>query len=455
MEINPHIFREFSIRGIADSDLTDDVVIRIGQAIGTFFVQRSGQTLVIGRDIRLSSDRLGQALAIGIQQTGLDIIDIGHVPTPVLNFSTDFYQADGGIMITASHNPPDHNGLKVRAAQTLTGAELQQIYQLASSGKTVSNGPGHVRLIDPLPTYLDHLKPHARQVHYPLSIVVDGGNGTNGQIVSGLLKDLGCAVTELYCEPDGRFPNRKPDPTASGALDDLASTVVKQRADLGIAYDGDGDRLAAVDDQGQIVFGDQLLMLLARDALRLAPAKIVYEILCSQALADDVVQQGGTPIMTPSGYAFIDQAMRAHEAIMGGELSGHFFFNEPHFRFDDAMLATVKLMNVLGFHQQPLSTLVADLPRYHSSPELRLKCPDEAKAAIVERVRAQYRAKYQVEEIDGARIHFPGGWALVRQSNTQPVLSMRFEARSAGQLEHIQSQVQSLVESYIEEFPSR
>jgi phosphomannomutase/phosphoglucomutase len=227
--------------------------------------------------------------------------------------------------------------------------------------------------------------------------------------------------------------------------------VVAQQAHLGIAYDGDGDRLVAVDDQGHTVFGDQLLMLLARDVLRRGPSKIVYEILCTQALADDILAWGGTPIMTPSGYAFVHQAMGETGAAVGGELSGHFFFNEPHFYFDDAILATVKLLNVLAHNGNPLSTLVAGLPAYHSSPELRLECPDAYKGEVVERVRTYYRERYDVEEMDGARIHFPNGWALVRQSNTQPVISMRFEAHHDRDLGTIQDEVLALVQSYIEE----
>jgi phosphomannomutase/phosphoglucomutase len=231
----------------------------------------------------------------------------------------------------------------------------------------------------------------------------------------------------------------------------LATTVLAESAHLGIAYDGDGDRLAAVDDQGNTVFGDQLLMLLAREVLKEGSHKIVYEILCSQALADDIIAHGGTPIMTASGYAFVHQAMQESGAAIGGELSGHFFFNEPHFDFDDAIMATLKLLNVLAGSQRPFSTLVAALPAYYSSPELRLKCPDEAKATVVKRVGARYQEKYKVEEVDGARIHFPDGWGLVRQSNTQPVISMRFEARSADHLAAIQNEVQSLVESLIKE----
>jgi phosphomannomutase/phosphoglucomutase len=280
--------------------------------------------------------------------------------------------------------------------------------------------------------------------------VVDGGNGTNGLIVSQLLRDLGCDVIEVYCTPDGNFPNRAPDPTEPGAVNDLATSVLSEKADLGVAYDGDGDRVALVDEQGNLVLGDQVLMLLARDVLiRRGPAKIVYEILCTQALADDIVAHGGTPIKTPSGYAYIHETMLDTGAALGGELSGHLFFDEPDFGFDDAILATVKLLDIVTQRRQPLSALVAELPAYYSSPELRVKCPDELKARVVETVKAEFGGKYKIETLDGVRIHFNDGWALVRQSNTQPVISMRFEARSPEQLEEIQTKVQSFVEVQI------
>jgi len=463
--VNPHIFREFSIRGIADQDLTDDVAIIIGQAIGTFFRQRDGKSLVIGRDVRNSSPRISRSLITGLLQTGIHVTDVGMVPTPVLNFATDLYAADGGVMVTASHNPPEYNGLKIRTDRTLHGDELQEIYRLALQSlqeakapreteapldpHTVSPGE-RVKQANPLPVYLERIKTHAHiSPKETLRVVVDGGNGTNGLIVSQLLRELGCEVSELFCEPDGEFPNRIPDPTAAGATDDLAASVRGEGAQLGLAYDGDGDRLVLVDERGSTVLGDQIMMILARDLLRRGPAKIVYEILCTQALADDVMAHGGEPVMTPSGYAFVHQAMSDTGAALGGELSGHLFFNHPDFRFDDAILGTIKLLNVVSHSQQHLSKLVDDLPAYHSSPELRVPCPDEAKASVVEHVRAQYEGDFQVDALDGARVNFGDGWALVRPSNTQPVISMRFEALSAERLEAIQSEVHSLVEAEI------
>lgn len=451
MTINPNIFREFSIRGIADSDLTDDVVVAIGQATGVFFQQAGNEKIVVGRDARLSSPRISRGLIEGLRQAGLHVIDLGQVPTPVHNFATDFYGAGGGVMVTASHNPPEHNGLKLRNRdRTLYAHEIMEIYRLATSGSAAETSAGQVEQADILPVYRERLKAQAQQTYQSLKVVVDGGSGTNGLIVAGLLRELGCQVSELSCEPDGRFPDRSPDPTASGALAGLSARVQAEGANLGLAYDGDGDRLALVDEQGNRVLGDQIMMILARDILQSGPAKIVYEILCTQALADDVTAHGGEPVMTPSGYAFVHEAMQQNGAALGGELSGHLFCHAPEFRFDDAILATVRLLNVVTASRQPLSALVAALPTYHSSPELRLPCPDAAKASVVEFVKTQFGRDYHVDTLDGARIHFADGWALVRQSNTQPVISMRFEARTAEALTAIQSRVQPLVEAEIQ-----
>jgi phosphomannomutase/phosphoglucomutase len=483
IDVNPHIFREFSIRGIADQDLTDDVAIKIGQAIGTFFEQRGGQSLVVGRDVRHSSARINSSLIAGILQSGLHVIDVGVVPTPVHNFATDLFAADGGVMITASHNPPEHNGLKIRADRTLRGDELQEIYRIAANlskgtkfvqraessadaetpaARHSTPSSGSLRHADPLPIYLERIKTHDDISPRPgaggkqgthrrrsLKIVVDGGNGTNGLIVPHLLRELDCEVVELYCEPDGNFPNRSPDPTAPGAAADLSASVRAAGGDLGLAYDGDGDRLVLVDERGNMVLGDQIIMILARDVLHRGPAKIVYEILCTQALADDVIAHGGEPVMTPSGYAFVHQAMRDTGAALGGEFSGHFFFNEPDFRFDDPILATLKVLNIVSHSQRPLSSLVADLPAYYSSPQIRLPCPDEMKRQVVEQVKNHFKAFYLVGELDGARIDFGDGWALVRASNTQPVLSLRFEATSEKRLEQLKAQVLDQVEHWM------
>lgn len=451
--LNPHIFREFSIRGIADRDLTEEVVTDLGQACGTFFLRQGARTVLVGRDARNSSPRISHSLISGLLHTGLDIIDVGMVPTPIHNFAADYYGADGGVMVTASHNPPDHNGLKVRTHRTLRAEELREIYRLAAEEPlrgSVSTSPSDRRLkrADPLPAYLDRIREQAA-FQSPLKVVVDGGNGTNGHIVSSLLRSLNCEVVELYCEPDGDFPGRDPDPTAPGATSDLSARVCAVGANLGLAFDGDGDRLVLVDERGAPVPGDQVIMLLARDVLSGGPAKIVYEILCTQALPDDVIAHGGEPVVTPSGYAFVHQAMLDTGAALGGEFSGHLFFDVPDFHFDDSILAAVKLLNCLSRRQHPLSALVAELPAYHSSPQIRLACPDSIKVQVVQQVKGYFKATYPVNELDGARIDFGDSWALVRASNTQPALSLRFEATSAERLEEVKSVVLAQVESWV------
>lgn len=460
--MNPDIFRAFSIRGIADEQLHDDVVRKIGCAIGTFFLDRGGDLITVGWDIRVSSERISKAVINGLLQAGISVNEVGAVPTPVLNFATDYYKSDGGVMVTASHNPPEYNGLKIRSSVTLGERELYKIYTLALASPCnppLAEGARHEKL-DPIPAYLEKIKERSRTPMATLRIVVDGLDGINGTLAPNLLRDLGHEVLEINCVPDGTFPHGTPDPTDSEALNTLVDTVRQERADVGLAYDGDGDRIAVVDELGRVVEGDQLLMLFARDILSddnstVDPVKVVYEVLCSQAVADDVTQQGGVPIIAPSGYFYVHQALQEHGALIGGELSGHFFFKDPDFRFDDSLLATIKLLNLLTDTEDPLSKLVDALPSYYSSHEIRLPCSDTAKAAVVNSVRQHYESMYPVQTVDGVRIHFPDAWALVRQSNTQPVISMRFEAQSQEAVEATQAEVTEFVIRSVQELSNR
>ena len=453
--ISPTIFRGYSIRGIADRDLTDDVVFRIGHAVGVFFRKRGASLLVLGSDVRQSSPRISRAMTRGMASAGMRIIDVGIVPTPVHHFACDYYSADGAVMVTASHNPAPYNGLKIRSDRTLNQDEIREIYELTNISPEVAQNvdTGSIRTENPLPFYVEQVKLNA-QFRKPLSIVVDGGNGANGPIVSRLLADLGCRVFELNCRPDGRFPDRDPDPTASGAINGLSESVQANQADLGVAYDGDGDRLVMVDDLGRPVLGDQLLMILARNILSQGPARIVYEVSCTQALADDVTARGGTAIMAPTGYAYVHKAIRDNDAALGGELSGHLFFNQPGFRFDDAILGTVRLINILTAQGIRLSQIVDELPFYYVSPPLRIECPDAIKTQVVERVKQHFQADWPVNELDGARIAFGDGWALVRASNTQPALTLRFEARTQERLDELTQMVMQQVNFWLEKLAS-
>lgn len=444
MNINPAIFREFSIRGIADTELTDDVVMAIGRALGTYFNQQRQPLLVVGQDVRTSSARIGQTVMKGLLQTGLQVIDIGVVPTPLHNFATDFYQAGGGVMITASHNPPEYNGFKIRAAESLTGQTLRQIYRLAMADSLVE-GQGTISQEDVLPAYVSALSQHA-QASRSLKIVVDGGNGTNGTVVADFLGQQGHTVVELFTQPDGTFPNRNPDPTAKGALSVAAQTVVDQQADCGLAYDGDGDRVVLIDEQGGVHFGDIILMLLARQAAQQGPFKVVYDVSCTKALADDIIAHGGEAYPAPVGYTFIHHKMKETGATLGGETAGHIFCLDERFRFDDAILASVKLLNYITARNQPVSRLIADLPRYYNSPNYRLFCPDDLKAVVIQNLTAIYQTSHTVDTTDGVKIMFEHGWTLIRQSNTQPALTFRVEGKTTAEKERLERVIRPVIE---------
>jgi len=445
MNIKQSIFRPFSIRGNAERDLPDEVVRQIGRAIGAYFDAGSlPTTLVVGRDVRQSSPRISQALISGLVDTGCAVIDVGLVPTPTLNFAVDHFGAQGGAMVTASHNPPPDNGLKLRAEQTLTGEALQKIYRLAQS-EYLPQGKGEAITMDALIPYLIALQERVAPGR-ALKIVVDGANGANGPIVSAFLRRQGHTVFELFTAADGSFPSRNPDPTAENALQAAAQLVLEQRAHFGLAFDGDGDRIALIDDKGRVHYGDIILMLLARqEAQRGAPPKVVFDVSCTQALSDDIIAHGGQPFQTVVGYAFVQQKMLEVGALLGGETAGHIFCLDSQFRFDDAILASVKLLNYFSEQTQPVSQLIADLPRYHTSPNYRLPCPDALKAQVIAAITRHYQRTHSVDTTDGAKIMFPRGWALIRQSNTQPALSFRAEGETPEALERIKKEALAVV----------
>jgi phosphomannomutase/phosphoglucomutase len=435
--MDPNIFRAYSIRGIADESLTVQDMTLIGQAVGTVLGEASISNTVVGRDYRHSSPRLAAALIQGLLATGPDAIDIGVCPTPLLNFATDHYGAGAGLMVTASHNPPIYNGLKIRTDHTLRGSELKQIYQIAIEG-AFRQGQGALTHAEPTATYVDAICERV-EMGRGLKVVVDAGNGTAGPIVPRLLARLGCQVIPLYCEPDGHFPNRVPDPTAPGALEALSAKVVAEGADAGLAYDGDGDRLAMVDETGQPVFADRLLTLLAREALLSHPgAKVVYEVSCTQALPETVRTLGGEAIPCPVGYAFVHETMCRTGAIIGGEAAGHLFFADPDFQFDDAVLATAKMIALLSRSNGSLSTLMGKLPVYFPSLKYRFHCPDDKKHDVVAYVLEHWKG-HEIERIDGAKVHFLDGWGLFRVSNTQPAVTLHCEAKTQKRLDEIES----------------
>ncbi|MCC6499686.1 MAG: phosphomannomutase/phosphoglucomutase [Anaerolineales bacterium] len=448
LKINPKIFRGFSVRGIVGVDFDADSMQPIGQATGEWFYRKNLSRIVVGHDVRISSPDLHRHFYTGLIKAGINVIDVGLVPTPVLNFAVDNFRADGGVMITASHNPANYNGLKIRTEHTVFGDDLVQIYEILSTGDLVERRGTRVQH-SALPNYFTSIVNRSK-FNKKLKVVVDAGNGASGLVVPEILRRLGLDVVELFCDPDGNFPHRDPDPTLLGATSSLAQKVIIENADIGLAFDGDGDRVVIVDEKGQAILGDVILMLVAESMLKDNRVnKIVYEVLCSHVIPDFVASKGGIPIPAPSGYAFVHNVMLDSDSSLGGELSGHFFLLDNVFRFDDSVRASCEVLSLLSEQNFPLSTLVSKLPRYFSSREYRLDCPDEVKGDIVESVKEHYLGKgYTIQEVDGCSVSFPNAWALVRQSNTQPKLSLRFESKiSEDHMNQVKKEVLTLVES--------
>lgn len=440
--MNPQIFREYDIRGIVDRDFDAADVERIGLAFGTLVRQQGGRRLAVGRDHRLSSPSFCAALTKGLQATGCDVVDIGLVPTPLLYFSLFHLNTDGGCMITASHNPAEYNGLKLclgRAA--LYGDEIQAIRRLADTGP-FAQGPSVRTEAEVRSAYMAYITTQI-QLRRRLRVVVDAGNGTSGLVIQDLLRQLGCDVYELYCEVDGTFPNHHPDPTVPQNLTEIIREVQARHADVGLAYDGDSDRLGVIDEQGQIIWGDRLLILFAREILSRHPgAKVIFDVKCSQLLVDDIRQHGGSPIMWLTGHSLIKKKLHEEQAAVAGEMSGHMFFADGYFGYDDALYASCRLLQILDRATTPLSALLSDLPVTYSTPEIRVTCADEEKFTVVEQLKARLQSEPEVRQvitIDGARVVFADGWGLARASNTQPALVLRFEATTPERLQAIQT----------------
>lgn len=437
--MNPRIFRQYDIRGIADEDLTDDVVLAVGRALGAHFRDAGVTSAGIGRDVRLSSPRIAGTLVRALTDSGLHVTDVGEVPTPVLYHATHHEGLGAGVMVTGSHNPIAYNGIKlVRGGAAVYGDEIQAIGARAAEGRFVS-GEGSVRTLDAYPAYRAEVLPKLTPVK-PLRIVVDCGNGAGALLAVSFFRALGHEVDPLFCEPDGRFPNHLPDPTVPALMEALSKRVVETGADLGLGFDGDADRVGAVDGDGRLVFGDQILALLARDLLeRRSGAAVLFDVKCSQSLVDDITAHGGRPVMGPTGHSLIKAKMKAEGISLAGEMSGHMFLGEDYYGFDDALFAGGRLLAALARWGRPLSELIDSLPHYRSTPEIRVDCPDDRKFEIVEALVAAFTKTHEVVDVDGARVQFGDGWGLVRASNTQPVLVFRFEARNEARLAEIRN----------------
>lgn len=483
MKINPHIFRAYDIRGIAQHptpqpqpqpqpqaqpqpqpdgagigsdkplDLTPETVELIGKGVGTYLIEKSGPNIVVGRDNRLSSPFLHEAFMKGLIKVGCNAIDIGLVTSPMMYYAVCKYHYDGGVNITASHNPKEYNGIKIveKNAHSVCGDELQEILKIIEK-RAFRRGMGTYKGKDDV--FADYKKDIKNLVELkkPLKVVVDAGNGVAGKYAPEILRSIGCDVEELYCELDGNFPNHEANPEELENMQDLIALVREKKADIGLGFDGDGDRVGVVDENGQHYSADYMLLLLARDLLsRKKGAKIVFDVKVSQVLIDDIEKHGGKPVMSKTGHSFIESKMKAIDAPLAGEVSGHLFFAEDYYGFDDAFLGAAKILEIASKADKPFSHLFNDVPRLFITPELKVPCPDDRKFEIIKELTEYFTANYDCITIDGVRVNFPGmAWGAVRASNTSPNLTLRFEAETQEQLDEIQDIFYEQIRKYPE-----
>jgi phosphomannomutase / phosphoglucomutase len=447
MPVRPHIFREYDIRGVVDQDLTGDVPYLIGRAFASEVRERragaTGLTVALGRDNRPHSPSLADAVRAGLRDAGVDVVDVGTVPTPVLYYAALRHRTDGAIQITGSHNPPEYNGFKLSIeGRSLYGDAIQALRDRIQTGAFASGSGGHERH-DVLPAYIEDVAGRF-ELRRPVRIVVDCGNGTGSLVAVPLLEAIGAHVIPLYCDSDGTFPNHHPDPVVDENLQDLIAAVRSEKADVGVAFDGDADRVGAVDGDGSIIRGDILLLLFGLDLLRRrGPGqKLIFDVKCSQSLPEVFRDAGGEPVMWKTGHSLIKEKMKETGAPLAGELSGHICFADDYYGFDDALYAACRLAELVSRSDRPLSAQIAALPAYVSTPELRVEVREEEKFEIVDRAVEHFRESHEVIDVDGARVLFDGGWGLLRASNTQPVLVLRFEARTEAQLAAIRSRME-------------
>jgi phosphomannomutase/phosphoglucomutase len=448
--LNPHIFRAYDVRGRVGADINPDVFREVGRAYATLIRRQNGRTVAVGQDNRTSSTGLKAAFVDGVRAAGVDVVDIGLSTTPILYFATAHWGLDGGANITGSHNPIEYNGVKMvhPGAAPLTEDEIQKL-RLMVEQRDHESGQGRIESRSPREDYFATV---TRIVHLrrPLKVVADAGNGVAGLFAPELLRRLGCEVIELHCESDGSFPNHLPDPEDPENVVDVQEKVVEVGADIGVAYDGDADRVGVIDERGQRHEADLILVLLARDLLKRHPgAKIVFDVKSSQSLIDDIKQHGGEPIMWKTGHSHLKRKMRDDKILLGGEVSGHMFFGEDYYGVDDGILASCKIIEIAARADQPLSRLFASVPHLHATPELKALCPDAEKFRVIDELARDLKQRYPTIDIDGARVLFPsGGWGLVRASNTNPYLTLRFEGRSEAEIDDMKRVIYDALRRY-------
>jgi phosphomannomutase/phosphoglucomutase len=454
--INPAIFRQYDIRGVWEKDLSSQVVERIGKGYASFLLQsvhKDRTKVSVAWDARLHSPAIRDSLIKGLTESGIDVVDLGMCPTPLQYYSLYKLPLDGGVMITGSHNPPEFNGFKLSVGKTtIFGDAIQEIRKIIDS-EDFRTGSGNVESYPIIEDYTDVIKDKFDSLS-GIKVVVDAGNGTGGLVAPHIMKALGAEVVELYCDPDGNFPNHHPDPTLGESLVDLIAKVREENAHAGIGYDGDADRIGVVDEEGNVIWGDKLMIIFSRDILRdNHGAKIIGEVKCSQTLYDDIAAHGGTPVMWKTGHSLIKEKMKQEEALLAGEMSGHIFFKHRYFGYDDAVYASLRLLEIIKKAGEPfgIKRLLNNIPDVIATPEIRFDCPDEIKFKIVEKAQNAFN-EYESITIDGIRIKFDDGWALIRASNTQPVLVLRFEAGNEVRLTEIRRVVEERLNAIITEY---
>ena len=452
--LNDKIFREYDVRGIAGSDIDRDVAFFLGRAFAVFLKRRNpdARKTSVGRDVRMSSEWLAEGVIDGIRAEGIDVVDIGVCPTPLQYFSIVHLGLDGGIMVTGSHNPPEYNGFKISVGrETIHGIDIQTLKEIIEKGDWgKADIVGGISRFDIGEVYRQYMISEFSYLDAPsfkrLKVIVDAGNGTAGAIAPEILSQIGCDVEQLYCEPDGSFPNHHPDPTVVENIRDLIEETIRSRADIGVGYDGDSDRIGVVDRCGNIVWGDQLMIVLGREVLKKHPgARIIGDVKCSQSMFDDIKANGGIPVMWKTGHSLIKQKMRDEGALIAGEFSGHIFIADRYFGYDDTLYTTFRLVEIMKQTGKDILELLSDIPKLYYTPEIRVDCPDDKKRAAVNKIVEKFLAYKEnddspcrivdLDTTDGVRVIFEDGWGLVRTSNTQPVVVMRVEAKNEASLE--------------------
>ncbi len=459
-----HVFKEYDIRGKAGIELDFEFARRLGWAYAGFTQAKKGEYVAVGRDGRLSSKDLRNGLCNGLNEAGLNVYDIGMVPTPILYYSLWELPVIGGIMITASHNPPEENGFKVAVGrETIASHEVEKLFEIFQRAENPA-GNGNIQEVDMTTGYKERILSEFRYLtrRPEVKIAIDSGNGAAGQVALSILENIGCQVTALYCEPDGAFPNHQPDPTVPDLMRDLSDTVIRDGLDLGLGFDGDGDRLGVIDEKGELLWGDRLLILFERQILKKKPgAKIIGEVKCTDYLFKDIEKNGGVPIMWKAGHSLVKKKMREEKASFGGEMSGHFFFADRYFGYDDAIYAACRVIEILKEAKEKgktFSSLLSDLPHLYSTGEVRLPVPEDKKFKLVEDLKESLKemeipgfSMVGVIDIDGIRVNFDHGWALLRPSNTQAAIVLRLEADSKKGLEMLKRYFLGTVENKIRE----